>query len=107
MTAIGFVTRTTNGGFRGQLKVLPVCADIDIVPNRDKSGDTSPDFRIFTQGVEVGAGRILRGANQGSDYISLSLAAPDIGARKLCANLGRSVGLYSDGGFFLIWNPVD
>ncbi|MCS3761321.1 DUF736 family protein [Bradyrhizobium centrosematis] len=49
MTAIGFVTRTTYGGFRGQLKLLPVCADIDIVPNRDKSGDISPDFRIFSQ----------------------------------------------------------
>jgi len=34
MTAIGFVTRTDNGGFRGQLKVLSICADIDIVPNR-------------------------------------------------------------------------
>ncbi len=107
MTAIGFVTRTTNGCFRGQLKVLPICADIDIVPNRDMTGNNPPDFRIFTQGVEVGAGRILRGDNQGSDYISLSLAAPEIGARKLCAKLGRSVGLYSDGGFFLIWNPVD
>lgn len=49
MTAIGFVTRTTYGGFRGQLTLLPVCADIDIVPNRDKSGDTPPDFRIFTK----------------------------------------------------------
>lgn len=107
MTAIGFVTRTINGGFRGQLKVLSICADIDIVPNRDKSADTPPDFRIFTQGLEVGAGRILRGGNQGSDYISLSLAAPDLGVHKLCANLGRTAGLYGDGGFFLIWNPVD
>jgi len=107
MTAIGFVTRTTNGGFRGQLKVLSICADIDIVPNRDKSGDTSPDFRIFTQGAEVGAGRILRDDSRGADYISLSLAAPDIGVRRLSANLGRTVGLYGDGGFFLIWNPVD
>lgn len=39
MTAIGFVTRTIHGGFRGQLKLLTVCADIDIVPNREKSGD--------------------------------------------------------------------
>ncbi|MVT71342.1 DUF736 family protein [Bradyrhizobium pachyrhizi] len=107
MTAIGFVTRTTNGGFRGQLKLLPVCADIDIVPNRDKSGDTQPDFRIFTQGLEVGAGRILGGGSRGADYISLSLSAPDLGVRKLCANLGRTAGLYGDGGFFLIWNPVD
>lgn len=67
MTAIGFVTRTTYGGFRGQLKLLPICADIDIVPNRDKSGDPSSDFRIFTQGLEVGSGRILTGENRGMD----------------------------------------
>jgi uncharacterized protein (DUF736 family) len=106
MTAIGFVTRTTHGGFRGQLKLLPICADIDIVPNRDKLGDNPPDFRIFTQGVEVGSRRILSGESRG-DYINLSLAAPGLGGRKLSANLGRTVGLYGDDGFFLIWNPVD
>ncbi|MEY9523970.1 uncharacterized protein (DUF736 family) [Bradyrhizobium japonicum] len=106
MTAIGFVTRTTYGGFRGQLRSLPVCADIDIVPNRDKSGDNPADFRIFTQGMEVGSGRLLRGEGPGS-YIRLSLAVPGLGGRELCANLGRTVGLSGDGSFFLIWNPVD
>ncbi|MGY4626471.1 DUF736 domain-containing protein [Bradyrhizobium sp. USDA 4486] len=107
MTAIGFVTRTVHGGFRGQLKLLPVCADIDIVPNRDKSGDKPADFRIFAHGLEVGSGRILTGENRGTDYISLSLAAPSLGVRRLCAHLGRTVGLNGDGSFFLIWNPVD
>ncbi|MHC4041562.1 DUF736 family protein [Bradyrhizobium sp. 23AC] len=107
MTAIGFVTRTTHGGYRGQLKFLPICADIDIVPNRDKSDDISPDFRIFTQGIEVGSGLILTGERCRTDYFSLSLAAPGLGGRKLCADLGRTVGLGGDGGFFLIWNPVD
>ncbi|MBR0915390.1 DUF736 domain-containing protein [Bradyrhizobium japonicum] len=106
MTAIGFVTRTIHGGFRGQLKLLPVYADIDIVPNRDKSGDSSPDFRIFTQGIEVGSGRILTGESRGTEYVSLSVAAPGLGGCKLCANLGRTVGLYGEGSFFLIWNPV-
>ena len=87
MTAIGFVTRTINVGFRGQLKVLSICADIDIVPNRDKSGENSPDFRIFTQGLEVGSGRILTGDDRGADYLSLSFAAPGLGGRELRANL--------------------
>lgn len=107
MTAIGFVTRTTHGGFRGQLKFLPICAEIDIVPNRDKSGENSSGFRIFTQGLEVGSGRILTGESRGADYVSLSLAAPGLGGRRLCANLGRTVGLCGEGSFFLIWNPVD
>ena len=107
MTAIGFVTRTIYGGFRGQLKLLPICADIDIVPNRDKASENSPDFRIFTHGLEVGSGRILTGDDRGADYLSLSFAAPGLGGRELRANLGRTAGLYGDGSFFLIWNPVD
>ncbi|WP_246668418.1 DUF736 family protein [Bradyrhizobium elkanii] len=67
----------------------------------------SPDFRIFTQGVEVGSGRIIQGESRGTDYVSLSLAAPGLGGRRLCANLGRTVGLGGDGGYFLVWNPVD
>jgi uncharacterized protein (DUF736 family) len=105
MTAIGFVTRTDNGGFRGELKTLSIRADIDIVPNRDKSADTQPDFRVITQGIEIGAGWIRRGESSGKDYVSLSLAAPELGSRKLYANLGRAVGLGDEGVFFLIWNP--
>ena len=107
MTAIGFVTRTIDGGFSGELNLLPICAHIDIVPNCDKSGDIAPDFRIFTRGIEVGSGRILSGESCGTDYLSLSLAAPGLGGRRLCASLGRTVGLGGDGGFFLVWNPVD
>jgi uncharacterized protein (DUF736 family) len=107
MTAIGFVTRTINGGFSGELKVLPICTHIDIVPNRDKSGDAPSDFRIFAQGIEVGSGRILSGESHGTDYVSLSLAAPGLGGRKLSANLGRAVGLNGEGSFFLVWNPVE
>ena len=107
MTAIGFVTRTDNGGFKGQLKTLSVRADIDIVPNRDKSADTQPDFRIITQGVEIGAGWIRRGESSGKDYVSLSLAAPELGSRKLYANLGRAAGQDQDDVFAIIWNPND
>ena len=107
MTAIGFVTRTEDGGFSGELKILPICTHIDIVPNREKSGDTPPDFRIFSRGIEVGSGRILRGEGCGTDYVSLSLAAPGLGVRWLRANLGRTVGLNGDDGFFLVWNPTD
>ncbi|MCP3384669.1 DUF736 family protein [Bradyrhizobium sp. CCGUVB4N] len=105
MTAIGVVTRNDNGGFRGQLKTLSTRADIDIVLNRDKSADTQPDFRVITQGVEIGAGWIRRGESSGKDYVSLSVAAPELGSRKLYANLGQAVGLGDEGGFLLIWNP--
>ncbi|MCS3447239.1 MULTISPECIES: DUF736 domain-containing protein [Bradyrhizobium] len=60
MTAIGFVTRTDNGGYRGELKTLSIRAHIDIVPNSGKSTEAQPDFRIIAHGAEIGAGWIRR-----------------------------------------------
>lgn len=106
MPAIGHVTRTSNGGFKGQLKTLTVRAEIDIVPNENKSGDAQPDFRVLSEGVEVGAGWTRRSETSGRDYVSLSFAAPEFGPCRLYANLGRAAGGDEDT-FALIWNPVD
>ncbi len=107
MPAIGFVSRQENGGYGGQLKTLTIRADIEIVPNRAKSGDTQPDFRVLTQGVEIGAGWLRTGETSGKEYVSLSLAAPEFGPRKLYANLGRAVGQDDEDVFAVIWNPTD
>lgn len=106
MPAIGYVTR--NGeGFKGQLKTLSIRTDIEIIPNARKSGDTQPDYRVSAAGVEVGAGWVRRGEMSGRDYVSLSLAAPEFGPRRLYANLGRAAGQDDDDAFAIIWNPAD
>ncbi|BCG75980.1 hypothetical protein MesoLj113a_71380 [Mesorhizobium sp. 113-1-2] len=107
MTAIGYVNKQENGSYKGQLRTLSVRADIDIVPNRSKSADNHPDFRVLTQGVEVGAGWIRTGETSGNDYVSLSIAAPEFGPRKLYANLGRAAGQDDQDTYALIWNPAD
>lgn len=91
MPAIGYVTRDGNG-FKGQLRTLSIRTEIEIVPNTRKSGDTQPDYRVSAAGVEVGAGWVRRGEMSGRDYVSLSLAAPEFGPRRLYANLGRAAG---------------
>jgi len=106
MPAIGHVTRDGNG-FKGQLRTLSIRTDIEIVPNTRKSGDTQPDYRVSAAGVEVGAGWIRRGEMSGRDYVSLSLAAPEFGPRRLYANLGRAAGQDDDDAFAIIWNPAD
>ncbi|KFL46105.1 MAG: DUF736 domain-containing protein [Sphingobium sp.] len=106
MPAIGYVTRDGNG-FKGQLKTLSIRTDIEIIPNTRKSGDTQPDYRVSAAGVEVGAGWIRRGEMSGKDYVSLSLAAPEFGPRRLYANLGRAAGQDDDDAFAIIWNPAD
>ncbi|ASY43911.1 hypothetical protein CJD35_05175 [Sphingobium xenophagum] len=106
MPAIGYVTREGNG-FKGQLRTLSIRTDIEIVPNTRKSGDTQPDYRVSAAGVEVGAGWVRRGEMSGKDYVSLSLAAPEFGPRRLYANLGRAAGQDDDDAFAIIWNPAD
>lgn len=105
MPTIGQVTREGQG-FKGQLRTLSIRAEIEILPNERKTGDSQPDYRVTANGVEVGAGWTRRGESSGRDYVSLSLAAPEFGPRRLYANLGRAAG-QDENSFAIIWNPAD
>lgn len=105
MPAIGHVTRNQNG-FKGQLRTLSISAEISIVPAR-KTSDNQPDYRVVAGGVEIGAGWNRHSETSGNDYVSLSLAAPEFGPRRLYANLGRAAGQDQDDVFAIIWNPND
>src|SRR3546814_17139269 len=91
MAAIGYVTRNGNG-FKGQLRTLSIRTDVEIIPNSRKNGSNQPDYRVMASGVEIGAGWIRISETSGKDYVSLSLAAPDFGPRRLYATLGRAAG---------------
>jgi uncharacterized protein (DUF736 family) len=43
----------------------------------------------------------------GKDYVSLSIAAPEFGAKTLYANLGRAAGQSDPDVYALIWSPQD
>ncbi|HEY9552657.1 DUF736 domain-containing protein [Allosphingosinicella sp.] len=106
MPAIGYVTQDENGSFTGHLKTLSIRADITIVANARRSRDTQPHYRVLSGDVEIGAGWNRHSETSGRDYVSLSLAAPEFGPRRLYANLGRAAG--EDGNrFAIIWNPAD
>lgn len=107
MAAIGFVTGSIDKGFVGQLKTLTIRADIEVRTNRSKAGENQPDYRVWSDGVEVGAGWIRIGEVSGKEYVSLTLAAPEFGPRRIYCNLGRAAGQDDDETFALIWNPVD
>jgi uncharacterized protein (DUF736 family) len=107
MPAIGHVTKQQDGNFNGQLKTLAITAPIDIFLNSAKNGDKQPDYRVYSRTVEVGAGWIKKGQTSGEDYISLSLADPSFGPKKLYANLGRAAGQDDKDVFAVIWNTTD
>ncbi len=107
MPAIGYVTKQSNGGFKGQIKTLSIRADIEIVPNPAKSAGNQPDFRVVARGYEIGAGWVRTSESSGKESVSRSLAAGEFGPRKLYANLGRAAGQDDDDVFAVIWNPAD
>ena len=106
MPAIGYVAKDENGSFKGQLKTLSIKAEIAIVANDKRTNDTQPHYRVLSGDVEIGAGWNRRAESSGRDYVSLSLAAPEFGPRRLYANLGRAAG-EDDNRFAIIWNAAD
>lgn len=103
MPAIGYVARDENGAFKGQLKTLSIRTEISIVPNAGKKNDVQPDYRVVSGDVEIGAGWQRRSDASGRDYVSLALAAPEFGPRRLYANLVPD----GEGRFVILWSPAD
>ena len=106
MATIGTVTKREDGRYEGELHTLSLRAFITIHPV-EKTLPNQPDFRVMSEGIEIGAGWIRKGQTSGRDYISLSLAAPEFGAKTLYANLGRAAGQTDPDVYALIWSPQD
>ncbi len=77
------------------------------MPNTSKTGDNQPDYRVFSSGVEVGAAWVRTAESTGHDYVSLSLADPAFGPKRLYANLGRAAGQDDPDVYAVIWNTTD
>jgi len=110
MAAIGYVNRQADGSYKGFVNTLSIRRSVVLLPNREKESESQPDFRVFTddrERVELGAGWKRVSQNSGRSYVSLSLAAPEFGPRKLYANLGRAAGQDDPDTFAIIWNPAD
>lgn len=107
MAAIGIVTGSIQDGFAGQLRTLSIKAAIEIRRNKQKAGDVQPDYRIWSDGIEIGAGWIRIGQVSQKPYVSLALEAPEFGQRRLYAKLGRAAGQDDPDTFAIIWNPMD
>ena len=107
MATIGTVTRKDDGRYTGELRTLSLRVDIEIVPIADKASANLPDFRVLADDLDIGAGWVRQGQASGKEYISLSLAAPELGPRILYANLGRPAGQTDPDVFALIWNPQE
>src|SRR5262245_21935593 len=95
MATIGSVMKQKDGSFNGSVQTLSMTRPyfINIVPIKGpKPSDTHPDNRVMVGDSDVGAGSKKKSKKNGSEYVSLTLEAPEFGSQKLYCNLGKPQG---------------
>ena len=103
---LGTVTKIDDR-YEGMLNMLSLRTRIRILPNKSKSSDGAPDYRIFAaHNVELGGAWIKVSKTSGKTYLSLTLATPEFGPSKIHANLGHASG-EDENTYAILWNPKD
>ena len=104
--ALGYVSETKTG-FEGSLAMLNLSAPIRFEKNDEKDMDGQPDYRIFAgeTSTEIGGGWTRKAKASGREYVSIRFADPQIGPRKIFANLAPVKG--EKGRHVILWNPQD
>ncbi len=104
--ALGYVSETKTG-FEGMLAMMNLSASIRIAKNEEKTTDGQPDYRIFAgeTTTEIGGGWLRKAKASGREYVSLTLADPQIGPRRIYANLAPVKG--KKGRHVILWSPRD
>ena len=104
--ALGYVSET-KAGFEGTLAMMNLSTAIRIEKNGEKASEGQPDYRIFAgeTSTEIGGGWMRKAKSSGREYVSLTLADPQIGPRRIYANLAPVKG--KKGRHVILWNPRD
>lgn len=102
--ALGYVSETENG-YAGALSMMSINTPIRILKNADKAADSQPDYRIFAgeKPIEIGGGWLRKAKTSGREYLSITLADPHLGPRRIFANLAPVKG--REGRHVILWNP--
>jgi uncharacterized protein (DUF736 family) len=77
------VIKEVNGRYSRTLRTVSIQAEIDILPNTQKSSDSQHDFRAMTEGIEIDTGLTRKGETSKKENASLSIAATEFGPQKL------------------------
>lgn len=104
MPTIATLTEKADGSFEGNLATLNVSAPIALVPNGRKMKESEPDYRVISRknGFELGAGWVRTSQQNGNEYVSVTMSAPEFGT--IYSNLANAPG-DDPSKKVLIWNP--
>ena len=92
LNAVGDVTKQADGRYKGCLNTVSIKADIDVLPYAENTNNGQLAFRVVPADIEIGAGWMRKCETSNTEYVSLSIAAPESGLPELYANLGQVVG---------------
>lgn len=83
------LTLSSNGHYVGTLATMAVRTRINVVPNEQAGGEKNqPDFRVFTNnGYDIGAAWRRISETTGNAYLSVKIAAPELGPLAIYANI--------------------
>jgi uncharacterized protein (DUF736 family) len=90
MATIGTFTFAQNGRFEGKVTTFTINTRLNIVPVT-KSSDDQPDYRIYADRAELGAGW-RKTSDRGNDYVSLVLDDPSFAAPVCIGSCGTGGG---------------
>ncbi|MCC7483084.1 MAG: DUF736 family protein [Hyphomicrobiales bacterium] len=83
---MGATTKQADGRQSRHIRAASTQAKIDLLPN---AADAVTNSCAMTQGIKIGAIWTRKGETSGKEYVGLSIASPEFGPKKLCANLGK------------------
>ncbi|RRN63783.1 DUF736 family protein [Caulobacter sp. 602-1] len=99
--------RRRTGVFKGRLR--PPAAARASRPRRSRTSASPapPGRRVYSNGVDLGAGWLDVGQVSGRDFVGWFLAHRDLGPRAVTVMLGRAAAQDDGDVFALVWNPED
>lgn len=91
-------------GFSVSLEKMNLTAPIRFENNADKKVPSQPEYRAVAGEIEteIAGGWLVKAKSGDREYISLTLTDPQIGPRKIYANLAPVKG--KKGRYVLLWN---
>jgi uncharacterized protein (DUF736 family) len=75
LVVVGYATKKIDGRYKGTLRTVSIDVAIDILPKMKKTSESQPDFRVVTDGIEIGAGWTHKSQASNKKYVCLSIAA--------------------------------
>ena len=102
MAIIGTFTKTDDA-FVGTIRTLTINAKSKIIPNKKKTHDAAPDYRIVAAGADLGCGWKEESKDDGTRYVAVKLDDPSFAAPIRAAFFPNE----EDGNGTMVWSRAN